>query len=438
VIRHFCTYLDHRYLAKGLALYRSLEEHAGEFRLFVLCLSQDAEAAIRELALERLEPIALAELEAADPELLATKSTRETVEYYFTSTPVLMRHLFDRNAGIELLTYLDADTVFFSGPEPLFDEIGDASVAIVPHRFPEKLRHLERYGKYNVAWVTFRRDENGLACLADWRQRCLDWCYDREEDGKFADQKYLDDWPERFASVRVLRHPGADLAPWNISGHRISAHSSGPLVDDEPLVFFHAHRFDLLGDGRYEAHLDDYQASASPELASLVLEPYARLLAATGGAVDSRSAVGAATTESSDGTIRTSTLVALRDSVRASRGEAEAVRNELSDARSTIGTLRAGMDRLNEEKAAATAELREREQDALRLQEALAAAEGDVARLTELSRGYERLRIDWALERMQHIDEARSLRRALEEMLASRSWKLTAPLRWLMQRVRRS
>ena len=68
--RDLCTYFDHRYLEKGLALYRSLEEHGGNFRLFVLCLTPVAEAALAELAPERVVVVPLAELEAADPGLL--------------------------------------------------------------------------------------------------------------------------------------------------------------------------------------------------------------------------------------------------------------------------------------------------------------------------------------------------------------------------------
>ena len=35
-------------------------------------------------------------------------------------------------------------------------------------------------------YILFRRDENGLACLNWWRDRCNEWCNKRLEDGKEA------------------------------------------------------------------------------------------------------------------------------------------------------------------------------------------------------------------------------------------------------------
>jgi hypothetical protein len=63
--------------------------------------------------------------------------------------------------------------------------------------------------------MTFTRDEGELV-RQWWEDRCIEWCYARVEDGKFGDQKYLDDWPDRFSTkVHVLTQTELILAPWN-------------------------------------------------------------------------------------------------------------------------------------------------------------------------------------------------------------------------------
>lgn len=414
--RNYCTYLDHRYLAKGLALYRSLEEHGGHFRLFVLCLSPEAHVALSELALARAQLISLADLEAADPAFLATKSTRETVEYYFTSTPVLMRHILEREPDVDLLTYLDADVAFFSSPEALFDEIGGHSIAIVPHRFPEKLRHLERYGRYNVAWVAFRRDANGRACLEWWRERCLEWCFDREEEGKFADQKYLDEWPPRFPGTRVLEHPGADLAPWNLESHSLTAGPAGVLVDGRPLVFFHAHRFHHERAGHYEIDLDGYDVRPSALMSQAVLEPYARRLALAAAEIsDLRTRLGGPGMAGLSGvTVRASNLLSLRRSLR----ESEAA---LAEERA----IRAEVER---RLAASEADLVAREEELASVSTQLETAR---AGLRELDNELGTARKDVERQAAERSGAIAALDRELRIIRGSWSWRVTAPLRHL-------
>ncbi|MDO8722362.1 MAG: hypothetical protein Q7J31_09050, partial [Syntrophales bacterium] len=210
---YFCTYFDRNYLSRGLAMYRSLREHCPEFRLWVLCMDEATLEASTQFDLPEVELISLPDFEKDDEPLVWAKQNRSQVEYYFTCTPSLPLYVLNHWPEVNLITYLDADLFFFASPAPLFEELGAGSVAIIGHRFPPHLRDKERYGIYNVGWLSFRRDENGFVCLNWWRERCIDWCYDREEDGRFADQKYLDDWPSRFQNLIVLQHKGANLAP---------------------------------------------------------------------------------------------------------------------------------------------------------------------------------------------------------------------------------
>jgi SAM-dependent methyltransferase len=246
VPRNFCTLFDARYLARGLVTVRSLRAVLPAAEIRVLCIDSETKRVLDRLAEPGVATIDLAELEQEDPALASVKTGRTRGEYCWTATPALCRFVLDREPGLDELTYLDADLLFFGNPEPIFEELGDDSVLIIPHRYAPQWADQERaHGIYNVEWVTFRRDERGLVVLDWWRERCIEWCYARVEDGKFGDQKYLDDWPQRFQGVHVLRHPGGGLAPWNVPRHRLRNDGGSISVDGEPLVFFHAHSLAL-------------------------------------------------------------------------------------------------------------------------------------------------------------------------------------------------
>lgn len=276
----FCTYFDQHYLSRGLALYHSLQKHCPAFQLWVLCMDNTSHQILSRLNLPHMKLIALEELEIADQELLSTKTTRSKIEYYFTCTPALSHYLFNTYPDVELLTYLDADLSFFQDPAPLFQEIGSHSVAIIAHRFPEYLRHLEIHGIYNVGWISFRRDPDGLACLQSWREQCLEWCYDYVEGDRFADQKYLDAWPTRFNNVIVLQHKGANVAPWNMMNYSFRVELGAVWVDEHPLIFFHFHGLRRVTNWLYNLRFSSYNVCPSPVVISHLYDPYIKTIRA--------------------------------------------------------------------------------------------------------------------------------------------------------------
>jgi hypothetical protein len=240
-MRHFCTYFDSNYFLRGLTLYRSLQATGCEFTLHVLALDERTHSTLSALRVPDLRSIRLDQLESWEPALQVAKTNRKQIEYYFTLSPILPLFILEGNPSIEIITYLDADLYFYRSPEPLFRELGDQSILITEHRFPQYLREKEKFGRYNVQYQSFRRDPQGLACLERWKQQCLRWCYDRLEDGKFADQKYLEEWPALYDRLVVSQHKGAAVAPWNWATHPIQLAGNAVTVGGDPLIFFHFH-----------------------------------------------------------------------------------------------------------------------------------------------------------------------------------------------------
>jgi hypothetical protein len=277
--RHFCTYFDAAYLTRGLALYDSLVAHCRPFHLWVLCMDSGSSQALRVLDLPHLSIIPLPVLEAADSELRSTAGTRSRIEYYFTCTPAFPLFVFAAHSDVDTITYIDADLYFFSDPSSAFVELNDYSVGITAHRFPPALSEREVYGQYNVGYLMFRSDETGLACLRSWRRECIAWCFDRLEHDRFADQKYLDAWPNRWPGIRVIEHPGVNLAPWNIESHILSEKDGALLVDNAPLVCFHFHGVRSVNDYVYDPGLESYSATLSPIILKSVYAPYLASLA---------------------------------------------------------------------------------------------------------------------------------------------------------------
>lgn len=277
--RYFCTYFDSGYLSRGLALYHSLVRHCCDFKLWILCMDDDCYDRLKQRDFPEVNLIKLSELEKADPELANVKESRTRIEYYFTCSPAFPYFILTHHREVDLITYLDADLFFFSSPEPLFEEIGEGSVAIIQHRLsPSLAETLNGCGEYNVGWVSFRRDIDGLKCLRWWHERCIEWCYDRVEDGKFADQKYLEQFSDISYRVVDIQHKGANLAPWNVGNYFIQRMNNQVMVNREPLIFYHFHGFKQVSNWLYRPNLYSPEWELTKAVRKGIYEPYIKQL----------------------------------------------------------------------------------------------------------------------------------------------------------------
>jgi hypothetical protein len=272
---NFCTLFDSNYLSRGYTMAESLVCSDPNCHLYIFAFDAQCEIVLKGLRHPRIHIIGLAEFE--DEELLSIKRSRTPKEYCWTCTPYTVDYCL-KNYGLEHCTYLDADIFFYSSPRVLLEEMESKSILITEHRYTPEYDDSCKSGIYCVQFVTFNADSNGLRALKWWKNACRDWCYSRVEDGKFGDQKYLDDWPRRFNGVHVLNHIGGGVAPWNVQQYDVIEQKCGIFVNHNqlkwPLVFFHFHRLKILRSGRF--HCGPYRLEG--RLKDIIYKPYCQQL----------------------------------------------------------------------------------------------------------------------------------------------------------------
>jgi hypothetical protein len=140
--------------------------------------------------------------------------------------------------------YVDADMFFFRPVAGILDEAPDANVMIVAHRMDPRLADVEvEHGRYNVCYLQFAATEDAERCLRWWSEATLEST--RLGDGVWGDQKYLDEFEERFEGVHVIADPGVGLAPWHFWRDAVTGTSADgvPLVNGRPLTAYHFARY---------------------------------------------------------------------------------------------------------------------------------------------------------------------------------------------------
>lgn len=272
-IYNFCTIFDYSYFAKGLALYYSLNRVC-DCHLYVFTPDERCKEALKDKQLPNLTIIDFSDVESR--ELLKVKTTRDVAEYFWTIKGPCIQYLF-KKYNLDVVTYIDADTFFYSSPEPFFKEMENKSVLILPHNFSPKYQHEIINGIYNAGYISFRNDKDGLAALKWWTDKSIEWCFRIKENGKFGDQLYLNELAD-FPRVHSITYRGG-LANWNAQQYGFAKEADsiyGLTKANERfnIIFYHFHYMKFLFPRKVELG----RKFISEKVLELFYKPYIKYL----------------------------------------------------------------------------------------------------------------------------------------------------------------
>lgn len=224
----FCTITSKYRLHQCVAMYHSLKRFTPNAVLAVLTVDEESGRVLEALNLPEVTVIFADQLE--DAELRELKEKRNSSEYCWTLKPVLLLKLYENCGDFSIIAYIDTDLFFFDSPMKLFRGSENWSVRLTTHKVNRKA---------NGGFVAFRRCKHGYEALKWWKEKCLEWCYSYNDNGRFADQGYLDFMRARFNGVSYLDMIGANVATWNYFKYDLSLKDGNVFVDKSRMIFYH-------------------------------------------------------------------------------------------------------------------------------------------------------------------------------------------------------
>ena len=171
----------------------------------------------------------------------------DELEFCSALKPFSFQYLMNE-CDYDEICYLDADILLLESLTHVWEYLNEYSVVLTPHVTVPSARcggglpelTILKSGVFNLGFAAMRDDHDARRLLSWWAGRCALHCRVNLAQHMFADQRWMDYAPSFVERLYVLRHPGCNVAYWNLSHRQIEVNEEGRyLANGEALIFFH-------------------------------------------------------------------------------------------------------------------------------------------------------------------------------------------------------
>jgi hypothetical protein len=277
--RAACTIVSLNYLPFARTVCESYLQYHPDHKFFVLLV--DRPPSNLNLTDEKFELVLVEDLGIPKFESVAFKF--DILELNTNVKPTFLKTLLAR--GIDQLIYFDPDILICSRVDVIFEALTEHAIVLTPHcispneESPAGEAILLYSGVFNLGFVAVSRAAEAQRFLSWWEHRCLTLGYVERQSGLFVDQKWINLVPCYFDSALILKHPGCNVAYWNLHERFLDRSSGSWIVNgQEPLIFYHFSGVNVDGGNTISKGFDQFDLVTRPDLAELFNEYRARLL----------------------------------------------------------------------------------------------------------------------------------------------------------------
>lgn len=168
-------------------------------------------------------------------------------EFNTSIKPFCFLYLFEKYQRGADVVYMDPDTWVYSPLVEMKELFASGADCVLTPHMTEPMgfgdlsdRSLLRYGTYNFGFVAIKNTDANEEVVCWWADELKEHCVIDFENGLFVDQKYGDLFPSFFAKAGILRHPGYNIAYWNLFSRTLLREKNNEItVNGESLRFLH-------------------------------------------------------------------------------------------------------------------------------------------------------------------------------------------------------
>ena len=268
----FFTIVAWNYIAYAATLMASIARVHPEARRYVIVCDAPANNPNISLEASILYPNAV-----EIPDLASMQFVYDVMEYATAIKPYAFLYFHRYNKDAHVL-YVDPDLFLIKPLDHVFGTLSrGAGLVLTPHMMrplqdgkqPDDLT-IMKSGVYNLGFLGTSAEEEALLFLRWWADRCRRDAVVDIPNHRFTDQRWVDLAPAFVGSAFILRHPGYNIAYWNLAGRVIGKRGDTYTSNGEDIHFLHFSGVVPSNDKVLSKHQDRFEVDDLPIFTELL------------------------------------------------------------------------------------------------------------------------------------------------------------------------
>ena len=191
--------------------------------------------------------------------------------------PSYYHYLFTKYQASNVI-YIDPDILVTSRFTEVIDILKEKNIVVTPHitkpiddEFMPTDYHTLRGGIFNLGFIALSNYEKVKDFLNWWHERVIKYGFANFASTMFYDQLWINYVPAFYDNYHILKHPGYNMANWNLHERQLSKNSEGNYCVNKvfDLRFFHFSSYKYNKPDVICSYLTRYDFNNRPDLKDL-------------------------------------------------------------------------------------------------------------------------------------------------------------------------